>query len=106
MLSEMTRKEFESRIITRANEDESFRQLLLDDPKQAIQQEFIEQIPDGINIYVHEEEEDTYHFVIPWNPFSIPDDELSDDQLEIIAGGTYDCTGNVLSTVVCTMHAK
>lgn len=104
MSDEMTRKQFELRITKRAFEDESFRKLLINDPKKAIQDEFNEQIPDGIKIYVHEETEDTYHFVIPWNPFSNYDDELSDENLEIISGVTYDCTGIVLSTAMCTMN--
>lgn len=107
MTQEMTRREFESRIIKRANEDETFRKMLLQDPKQAIMHEFDEQIPSSIEIYVHDEKDDTYHFVIPWNPFSNSDDaELSDDQLEEIAGGTFDCTGIILSTAMCTLNNK
>lgn len=107
MTQEMTRKEFESRIIKRATENEKFRSLLLQDAKQAIKDEFSEEIPASIEIYVHDEKDDTYHFVIPWNPFSnLVDEELSDDHLEVISGGTYDCSGIILSTAMCTLNNK
>lgn len=104
MSDELTRKQFESRLVQRASVDNEFRKLLLNNTKQAIKLEFGEQVPNHIDMYVHEEKEDTYHFIVPWNPFTVPDGELSDDDLEIIAGGTYDCRGVHLSTALCTIN--
>lgn len=100
----MTRKEFETRLVQRATTDRGFKKMLLNDTNQAIKVEFSEHLPNNIEIYVHEENENVYHFVIPWNPFTVSDGQLSDDDLEIIAGGTYDCTGIVLSTALCTIN--
>lgn len=103
MTNEILRKAFDSRIINRAKKDEAFRKLLLENPKQAIQVEFNEAIPDSIKIFVHEETEDTYHFVISWNPFMF-EEGISDQQLEIISGGTFDYTDVVISTTMCTTN--
>lgn len=103
MSEELTRKEFESRLIQRACEDAAFKKMLVKDAKAAIKQEFGENIPKDMTISIHEEEANTYHFVIPWNPFRARDDELSDDDLEFIAGGTYDCTDVILHSAMCTV---
>lgn len=101
---EMTRKEFEQRLIERSKSDSDFRQTLLTEPKKAIEMEFGETIPDNIAIEVHENTDRVRHFVLPWNPLVSESEELSDDELEYVAGGVFDCTGVVLATVLCTSH--
>lgn len=73
----------EAKIAARAMEDEDFRAKLLADPKAAVAEATGLEFPAEVNIVVHEETADTLHMVIP--P-AIPD-ELTDDQLEAVAGG-------------------
>ena len=99
---EITRKEFEAQLIRRAAKDPAFRELLLTNPKAAIEQEFGEKIPESFQIYVHEETANAVHIVLPWNPFSSVEDELAEEELEQVAGGELHCAGMALSTVLCT----
>ncbi len=49
----------------RAMRDEQFRQSLLRDPKGTLERELGAKIPAGVTIQVHEESENTVHFVVP-----------------------------------------
>lgn len=77
----------ESAIIAKAWSDENFKQELLNDPKTAIAENFQIQIPDSIEVEVLEELPNTYYFSIPVKPFVGAEGELSDEELEAVAGG-------------------
>jgi molybdopterin biosynthesis enzyme len=49
------RAEKESRIIQRSLQDESFRQRLLEDPKEAVEVELGARLPEGVQVRVVEE---------------------------------------------------
>lgn len=80
------RDEYVNRLVTRAMKDEAFRQSLLTDPKQTIEQEFGISIPEGIEIVVHEESADTLHLVLPSQSDNL-DRPLTEKELEALAGG-------------------
>lgn len=105
MSTELTRKQFEARLVQRASVDPNFKRLLLNEPERAIELEFGEAVPIDVDVFVHEETDDTLHFVIPWNPFTVSEGELSDEDLEIVSGGTLDCVGIVLFSAMCTLNA-
>ncbi len=69
----------------KAVEDLAFREQLVSDPKGAIQQEFGIQVPDNIEIRVHETDMHTLHLSLPPGP------NLNEDQLETIAAGLCCC---------------
>jgi hypothetical protein len=77
----------ERTLVQRSMEDDSFRQRLLDDPKGAVEQELATQLPEGVEVSVVEESE-----------------ELSDRELEEVAGGgtTVDWSG--CDSCVCSHH--
>jgi hypothetical protein len=77
----------ESALIAKAWTDENFKQELLNDPKTAIAQTFQIEIPDNIEVRVLEEATTTFYLVIPAKPFVGAEGELSDEQLEAVAGG-------------------
>ena len=82
------RAEMERRMINRSMEDEEFRQRLLDDPKAAVEQELGTQLPEGFEVRVVEESADTIYLVLPSaSPLVGEDGELSDQDLEAVAGG-------------------
>jgi hypothetical protein len=74
------------RLLTeKAVEDSAFRQQLVSDPKSVIQQEFGVQIPDNIQIKVHESDMSTVHLALPPNPV------LNEEQLQAVAAGLCCC---------------
>ncbi|BAF60545.1 hypothetical protein PTH_2364 [Pelotomaculum thermopropionicum SI] len=91
----VSRKEFEEQIIMKAQSDEDFRKALMDNPKEALGQLGV-RVPDEIEIKVFEESPQVLYLVLPLNP-----DELTDEQLEVVAGGAG-CSGqNVYSYPIC-----
>jgi hypothetical protein len=84
------RKAFEINLILKALEDDGFRQALLENPKEFLEQETRKPLPPGLTIQVFEEESNTVTLVLPKKPSEISEDEeLSDEALGHVAGGTY-----------------
>jgi hypothetical protein len=82
------RAEMERRIVQRSIEDEPFRQRLLEDPKAAVEQELGTRLPEGVRVVTLEETADTIYLVLPSTSMAGREGgELSDQQLESVAGG-------------------
>ena len=83
-----SRAQLERRLIERGLEDESFRQRLLEEPRAALEEELGARLPAEIQIRVVEETQDTIYLVLPSaSPGLGEGGELSDQQLEAVAGG-------------------
>ena len=52
-------------LIAKAWEDEAFKQELLSNPKSAIEEALGVSLPEGIEIFVHEQTPTTVHLVLP-----------------------------------------
>ena len=76
-----TSSEMRQALADKAAEDEEFRNRLLSDPRSVIEEEFDLQIPDGVEIQVHEDSTETAHVILPPSP------KLSETQLAQVAGG-------------------
>ncbi|HEY9600229.1 MAG TPA: NHLP leader peptide family RiPP precursor [Allocoleopsis sp.] len=64
--------------------DEAFKTKLLSDPKSAIAKAMGLTLPESLEIRVYEDTPTVKHLVLPVNPFN---SELSDADLELVAGG-------------------
>jgi hypothetical protein len=82
-----TRNELEARIIAKAWQDEAYKQELLSNPKAAFSEELGQSLPDEIEIRVIEENPTTLYLVLPMKPVVENGEELSEEQLEAVAGG-------------------
>lgn len=83
---EGSRHEIETRIVKRCWENEEFRREFLKDPAACFVKYLNVPAAQVPKIVVHEEQAGTWHIVIPARPEKA--DELSDEDLEKIAGGT------------------
>jgi hypothetical protein len=81
------RVEMERRLIERSLQDESFRQRLLKDPRATVEQELSVQLPADVQVQVVEETADTIYLVLPSASPIGEGGELSDLDLEAVAGG-------------------
>lgn len=70
-------------IAQKACENEEFRLALINDAKAAIGKEFAVTFPENTKVEVHMESLNVLHLIIPAGNA----DELTDDQLEDVAGG-------------------
>ncbi|WP_373529998.1 NHLP leader peptide family RiPP precursor [Nostoc sp.] len=81
------RKQIEAHIIAQAWNDETYKKELLSNPRAVIGKEFRVQLPAEVNVTVIEESPTSLYFVIPNIPNAVAEAELSEEQLETVAGG-------------------
>jgi hypothetical protein len=74
-------------IIAKAWADEEFKKRLLTDATAVLREEGME-VPDGVEVRVVENTGQVFNVVLPKKPEA---QELSDDQLEGVAGGMFEC---------------
>ena len=83
------RAEMERRLIEKSVQDEAFRQRLIEDPKGAVEQELGTRLPEEVRIVTVEETQDTIYLVLPSASLAGGGGQLSDRELELVAGGGY-----------------
>ncbi|MDQ3913006.1 MAG: NHLP leader peptide family RiPP precursor [Actinomycetota bacterium] len=88
------------RLLRRSMTDESFRQELLQNPKSALERELGTSLPENVEVRGVENTDDTIHLVIPSKSTAERFGELSDEELEAVAGGTYTTSG--VATAACS----
>jgi hypothetical protein len=85
------RAEMERRLVERSLQDDDFRSRLLADPRAAVEQELGVRLPEGMRVEAVEESTDTIYLVLPpTSQAGQPTGELSDQELEAVAGGDWD----------------
>ena len=87
----MTRGQLQDRLAQLACEDENFRQSLLDNPKQAIEEAFKTRLLNDIQIKVVEDSRDEFFIVVPSQR---EEDELGEGSLDNVAGGLLTLTAH------------
>ena len=93
------RAEMERRLVQRSMEDDPFLQRLLEDPKAAVEQELGTRLPEEVRVMAIEETTGTAYLVLPSASPAGQSGELSDRELEAVAGAGWGsvetewCTG-------------
>jgi hypothetical protein len=80
-----TRRDLETALIEKCWKDPGFKKTVLSDPKGMLERHIGQKLPAPLKIFIHEEDANTLHFSIPPAPSNLT--ELSDDELERVAGG-------------------
>ena len=80
------RRAIETQLIEKCWKDPEFKKRVVSDPKGMLEQHTGQKLPAGLKIVIHEEDANTLHFTIPPSPTNLS--ELSDAELEKVAGGT------------------
>jgi hypothetical protein len=80
------KQQLEQQLIEKAMKDETFRKLLVENPVAAIEAETGMKIPETITIKVLEEDHQSFYIILPAQKRE-SEDELTDAELEQIAGG-------------------
>ncbi|NJM20891.1 MAG: NHLP leader peptide family natural product precursor [Richelia sp. RM2_1_2] len=86
-MSEQTPQTLEARIVSRALQDASFKQQLLNGSvaaKAAIEQEIGQHLPEDLEVRVLEEKTQVSYIILP---SGVSNEGMSQEQLEAIAGG-------------------
>lgn len=76
-----------SQLMGRAMQDEAFKQQLLSNTKAVLEKELGEKMPENLELKILEQTDNTRYIVLPMNAES---EELSDEELESVAGGGVD----------------
>jgi hypothetical protein len=76
--------EFQMQLVARAWQDEAFKQCLLRDPKGAVEEELGVDLPDALSLRFVAEDEINQYVILPPELAGM---ELTDEQLEQVAGG-------------------
>ena len=87
MSEESGRAKMERRLIERSLQDDDFRRRLLEDPEATIERELGFRLPEEVRVVAVEETRDTIYLVLPSVSPLGQGEELSDRQLEEVAGG-------------------
>jgi len=84
----LTREQLEGKLIARVWEDDEFRTKLTTNPNSAVEDLLGEALPEGMKVVIAEESDKQMTIVIPPRPeLESGEKELSEDQLEAVAGG-------------------
>jgi hypothetical protein len=81
-----TRRDMETALIEKCWKDPEFQKAVVSDPRGMLERHTGQKLPPQVKIIIHEEDANTLHFSIPPAPANA--EELSDEDLERVAGGT------------------
>lgn len=89
----------QDQVMERSVKDEAFRQQVLSNPRQVLAEEYGVNIPANVSIQIVEDTPNSVHLVLPPKAQIGRMQELSDGELEAVAGGMWSI--KVYGTFVC-----
>jgi hypothetical protein len=84
-MSEVTKQQMIGMIYDFALNNPTYRKALLSNPKALLAEQMQQELPDSLTVRVLEEKAAEFFLIAPWVPSE--GEELSDDDLEKVAGG-------------------
>ncbi|HTY42343.1 MAG TPA: NHLP leader peptide family RiPP precursor [Thermoanaerobaculia bacterium] len=96
----MSRGEVQDLLTKFATSNPKYRDALLKDPKGILEKQLNTTLPAGVKIKAVEETGDTLYVVVPFVPKK--GEELSENALEMVAGGFMDNNCNEARGGICT----
>jgi hypothetical protein len=93
MADQTTRRDFELQLIEKAWKDDAFRQALRRDPQGTVESVLGGKLPAGVQVKLVEESANTFYLVLPAKLDRAPAGQLTDQQLDAVAGGWTDGGG-------------
>ena len=99
----VTRRDLETALIEKCWKDPEFKKQVVSDPKGMLERHTGQRLPSVVKIFIHEEDANTLHFSIPPSPANM--NELSDEELERVAGGTDVVAATVIATIGAVVSA-
>ena len=82
----VTWRDLETALIEKCWKDPEFKKAVVSDPKGMLERHTGQKLPAQLKIFIHEEDSNTLHLTLPPAPTNLT--ELSDADLEKVAGGT------------------
>src|SRR5689334_10870426 len=82
----MQKRDLETALIEKCWKDPEFKKAVISDPKGVLERHTGQKLPASLKIIIHEEDANTLHLTVPPAPANLA--ELSDKDLERVAGGT------------------
>ncbi len=98
----VTKHELETQLIEKCWKDPDFKAAVLDDPKGAFEDFLGQTLPESFQIFIHQDDASHLHLTVPRPPQDVG--ELSDEELENVAGGTEGFIVLSLVSVVTTIN--
>jgi hypothetical protein len=87
------REQMERRLVQRSLQDDAFRRRLLEESKRTVEEEIGTRLPEGVRVVAVEETAETIFLRLPGtSPLGDEGGELSDRELEAVAGGALGLT--------------
>ena len=83
---QITKHDLETRLIEKCWKEPGFRKQVLADPKGAFERQLGHPLPADLRVVIHEDSANTINLTLP--PMPARAVELSEDELERVAGGT------------------
>jgi len=100
------RKAFETAVTLRAWNDAAFAEQLAEDPVAAINTAFGIELPAELDVQLHHETPSTLHLSLPLAPLiATSANELTEDDLERTAGGSFAIAASAIATAAFSMTA-
>ncbi|HET7620616.1 MAG TPA: NHLP leader peptide family RiPP precursor [Gemmatimonadaceae bacterium] len=96
------RIERDKRVLDRALTDPDFRRQLVQRPHQSLSDLYAVSIPESADVQVFEESDESHFVVIPPDMSGLSE-ELTDEQLEAVAGGWF---VQLIWTTICVGSGK
>lgn len=99
MAGTLTMQELQNNIAARTIKDDAFRQEFLSNPKGAIEKYSGKKLPAEVSVHAHLQSRNNVHFIVPDKKAIEAETELTDEDLDKVAGGEFFIAAAIITAV-------